>query len=232
MSDERSRRELTPRDPDQPVRPDSAITPVPEADRRAVERFSAGPRAHTVGLTEERGAQIVRQSGNARNVVFLALLVIAIFIPVYWFYEAGIPALGMEGRMSQEARRQLGGELPELAPVAEPGTPADARVIRLELTAALEIVDEEGAPVEALAVRAGETVRFELENSAGFAHDFYIGAAGELAADQTSDLPGVPPWSSGARSFEWQVPDSGRLQLACTIPGHYEPMHADLVIEP
>ena len=102
MTDERSGRELTPREPDRPGS-DSAITPVPEADSRAVERFSAGPKAHTVGLTEERTAQIVRQSGNARNVVFLAVLVVALFIPVYWFYENGIPAIGAEGRLGREA---------------------------------------------------------------------------------------------------------------------------------
>ena len=57
-------------------------------------------------MTEERSAQIVRQSGNARSVVFLALLVVALFIPVYWFYENGIPALGSEGRMAAEVETQ------------------------------------------------------------------------------------------------------------------------------
>jgi mono/diheme cytochrome c family protein len=102
MSDERSGRELTPRELGLEGS-DSAITPVPEADSRAVERFSAGPKAHTVGLTEERTAQIVRQSGNARNLVFLSVLVISLFIPVYWFYENGIPAVGAEGRLEREA---------------------------------------------------------------------------------------------------------------------------------
>ena len=230
MTEDRGSREIAPRQPGEEA-PGGAVSPLPEGDSRAVGRFSAGPKAHSVGLTEERGAQIVRQSANARSFVFLALLVIAIFIPVYWFYESGIPALGTTGRMEKEALAQAGGELPELAPVAEPGTPDDPRVIRLELTAALQIVDGQGAPVEALAVSAGETVRFELDNSAGFPHDFFIGAVGELAADQTSDLPGVPSWSSGPRSFEWEVPDSGRFQFACTIPGHYEPMHGDLVIQ-
>src|SRR4029079_2229744 len=93
MSEDRQGRELTPREPG-PEEGDSALAPVPEADSRGVERFSAGPKAHMVGLTEVRGAEIVRQSGNARNVVFLAVLVISLFIPVYWFYENGIPAIG------------------------------------------------------------------------------------------------------------------------------------------
>jgi uncharacterized cupredoxin-like copper-binding protein/mono/diheme cytochrome c family protein len=105
MADERGGRELTPRDPGDVGTPDGSVTPV-EGDSRDVERFDAGPRAHSVGLTEERSAQIVRQSANARNVVFLAVLVIALFIPVYWFYESGVPALGTEGRLAAEADTQ------------------------------------------------------------------------------------------------------------------------------
>ena len=48
----------------------------------------------------------MRQSANARNVVFLAILLIALFIPVYWFYESGVPALGTEGRLVAEAEAQ------------------------------------------------------------------------------------------------------------------------------
>jgi mono/diheme cytochrome c family protein len=106
MSEDRSGRELTPREPGDIEPTESAVTPAPEGDSRAVERFSAGPQAHTVGLTEERSAQVVRQSANARNFVFLAILLIALFIPVYWFYEQGIPAVGAEGRLAAEAEAQ------------------------------------------------------------------------------------------------------------------------------
>ena len=106
MSEDKGGRELTPRKPDDLETTGSDITPGPGGDSRDVERFSAGPRAHSAGLTEERSAQIVRQSANARNFVFLAMLVIAIFIPVYWFYESGIPALGTEGRLEAEAEVQ------------------------------------------------------------------------------------------------------------------------------
>ena len=106
MSDEKTGRELAPRDPEDDQPDDRALTPSPEAERRAVERFSSSPRTRMVGLTEERGAQIVRQSGNARNAVFLAILLIALFIPVYWFYENGIPALGTGSRLEQEGEVQ------------------------------------------------------------------------------------------------------------------------------
>jgi len=106
MSDDTGGRELAPREPDEAEAGSSALTPAPTGESRSVERFSAGPRAHAVGLTEERSAQIVRQSASARSVVFLAILLIALFIPVYWFYESGIPALGTEGRLDKEAQVQ------------------------------------------------------------------------------------------------------------------------------
>jgi mono/diheme cytochrome c family protein/uncharacterized cupredoxin-like copper-binding protein len=100
MSDQRTGRELTPREDD------GRIEPVVSGDQLDVERFSAGPRAHSVGLTEERAAQVVRQSGNARSVAFLAVLLIALFIPVYWFYDLGVTATGTQGRMAATKETQ------------------------------------------------------------------------------------------------------------------------------
>jgi len=105
MAEDKSGRELTPRQSDEVATPDGSLTPV-DGEHRDVERFSAGPQAHSVGLTEERSAQIVRQSANARNIVFLGILLIALFIPIYWFYESGIPALGTEGRMAATVEDQ------------------------------------------------------------------------------------------------------------------------------
>jgi hypothetical protein len=102
MSQEGGGSQLTPRETGETGETSSPLIPV-EGDSRDVERFSAQPHAHSVQLTEERSAQIVRQSANARSVVFLAILVIALFIPVYWFYESGIPAIGGEGRLAAEA---------------------------------------------------------------------------------------------------------------------------------
>jgi mono/diheme cytochrome c family protein/uncharacterized cupredoxin-like copper-binding protein len=96
MTDDRTGRELTPR------REEAEVTPVPSGEQLGVDRFSAGPRMHSVGLTEERSAQVVRQSGNARNIAFLAVLIVAIFVPIYWFYDIGVPALGVESRVEQE----------------------------------------------------------------------------------------------------------------------------------
>jgi mono/diheme cytochrome c family protein len=103
MSDDPTSRQITPREADGAGDASSALTPALEGEQRSVERFSAGPKAHMVGLTEERGAQIVRQSANARTWVFLAILLIVVFIPIYWFVESGVPALGTQGRMEQTA---------------------------------------------------------------------------------------------------------------------------------
>jgi mono/diheme cytochrome c family protein len=90
MTDERTGRELTPRDPDRQV--------ASRETAGGVERFYAGDAAHSVGLTEERAAGIVRQSGNARNVAFLATLLIVLFVPLYWFYEVGFPGIADSSR--------------------------------------------------------------------------------------------------------------------------------------
>ena len=99
MSGEPTGRELAPREPGGELAPR-------EAEPLGVERFDAGERAHRVELTEERAAQIVRQSGNARSVAFLALLFIVLFIPLYWFYELGVPAVGLTGDLANTSREQ------------------------------------------------------------------------------------------------------------------------------
>jgi plastocyanin len=217
-----------PRDRDDVETAGSPLTPT-EGDSRDVERFSSGARAHSRGLTEERSAQIVRQSANARSVAFLAVLLVTLFIPVYWFYESGIPALGTEGRMTAESRR-LYGDGSEVS-IAQPGTPGSPRVIELELTDTLEIIDSETRrKMERIAVKAGETVRFELDNTAGFSHNFFLGPQEGLALDETDDLPGVEAWTSGSRSFTWLVEADGPIRFACTVPGHYGPMNGPLVV--
>ncbi len=107
MSDERSGRELTPR----PEEPTSAVAPregdLPaKASSELDTRFAAGNQAHTVGLTEERATKIVKQSGNARMLAFLGVLFVVLFIPVYWLYDIGLPVVGVDGRLADEAAQQ------------------------------------------------------------------------------------------------------------------------------
>ncbi len=76
------------------------------ASEPGLERFAAPDTAHTVGLSEERAAQIVRQTGNARAIAFLAMLVMVLFIPIYWFYDLGVPAVADTSRMAREVQAQ------------------------------------------------------------------------------------------------------------------------------
>jgi mono/diheme cytochrome c family protein len=107
VTEDRSGRELTPR----PSEPEGVIAPrepsLPATtDSTLPERFYAGDQAHTVGLTEERAAQIVKQSSNARMVAFLAALVFVLFIPIYWLYAIGLPVLGLPGQLEKEGEGQ------------------------------------------------------------------------------------------------------------------------------
>jgi mono/diheme cytochrome c family protein len=107
MTEDRTGRELTPRptEPEGVVAPREPSLPAPATPAEA-ERFSAGERTHAIGLTEERAAQIVRQSSNARMIAFLAALIFVVFIPIYWLYDIGLPVVGIEGRLPKEADEQ------------------------------------------------------------------------------------------------------------------------------
>jgi mono/diheme cytochrome c family protein len=108
MTDDRTGRELTPRpeDPTSAVAPREGDLPAVPAGGAIGDRFYAGDQAHTVGLTEERAAKIVKQSGNARMIAFLATLFIVLFIPIYWLYDIGLPVIGVPGRLVSEVQNQ------------------------------------------------------------------------------------------------------------------------------
>ncbi len=106
MTDERTGRELTPRGDEDPGAITPREVPSPKPSTAPVERFYAGDQAHTVGLSEERGAQIVRQSSNARMVAFLGALILVLFIPIYWIYDIGLPFLDQPGRLAAQEQIQ------------------------------------------------------------------------------------------------------------------------------
>jgi mono/diheme cytochrome c family protein/uncharacterized cupredoxin-like copper-binding protein len=393
LSDQRSGRELTPR----PEEEQRAVTPrestVAAPSTEPADRFYAGDQAHTVGLTEERSGQIVRQSGNARMAAFLAALFLVLFIPLYWIYDIGLPFLGVGGRMEAEQNTQyvtdvarghalylancarchgdngeggIGpplndqgklynaltpgglpgpghfnpdylfavmreggryicgdpeslmpaweyprgplnyreveeivefmlastdttwvlhdehavegedpGALPEPdvehrgwrdpnyepppdatpvpacwraptepgpgatpAPIAEPGTPDNPRLIEIAGTEQLSWVDvATGSRVTTITLVEGETVEFRIINESEFVpHNFHIGSAEELAqAGMDTDLPGTPVFTAedSPQSFVFTVEDMPENpQFACTVPGHYQPMHGDFVVGP
>jgi mono/diheme cytochrome c family protein/plastocyanin len=57
----------------------------------SAERFSSPAGTRAFGLTPERAATIVRQSGSARAVGFLAVAVVVVFVAIYYLYELGFP---------------------------------------------------------------------------------------------------------------------------------------------
>ena len=129
---------------------------------------------------------------------------------------------------------------PSAAPSARPGSPGPSsvaspgrtRVIELDLTASLGI-EEDGTRVTSLAVRVGERIHFRITNTAGFAHDFFIGPASALSTNQTDGLPGIPEFSTGTLEFDYTVTDeTASLQFACSLPVHYDTMHGTFTIEP
>ena len=83
--------------------------PRPPSERlpARADRFTAPAQTHaTGGLTPERAAKIVRQSGNARWVAFLGVSIVALFVIIYYFYETGLPYQLSEPRLDQQAEAQ------------------------------------------------------------------------------------------------------------------------------
>jgi mono/diheme cytochrome c family protein/plastocyanin len=78
--------------------------PVPT---RPVERFTAPRQVRSIGgLTSDRAAKIVRQSGDARWVAFLGVSIVALFVILYYFYELGVPIIKTTPRLQAEATNQ------------------------------------------------------------------------------------------------------------------------------
>ena len=121
------------------------------------------------------------------------------------------------------------------SPGASPtGSPAagDGETIALSETPSVQIL-RDGEQVTELALAEGQTYTFEVTNEGGLEHNFYIGPAEQLQSNDVAELPGIPNFLEGTQSFEYTATaETAGLEFACTVPGHYEPMHGSLVIEP
>jgi len=78
----------------------------PEPEPPAVERFSSPPSARSFELTPERASRIVRASADSRFVGFLAVVIVALFVMGYYFYELGFPGGLTESRLTSESDAQ------------------------------------------------------------------------------------------------------------------------------
>jgi uncharacterized cupredoxin-like copper-binding protein len=121
-----------------------------------------------------------------------------------------------------------GGASPSPAAIDNPGTASEPREIKVVETASLQITDADGTKLSAIPVKRGETVTFQVENTANFAHNFYIGTQEDLEANNTANLEGVPDFNSGTKEFTITFDEDAELQFACTVQGHYGPMHGDI----
>jgi uncharacterized cupredoxin-like copper-binding protein len=119
------------------------------------------------------------------------------------------------------------------SPAASAGASTAVQTVTLDVTGSLSITDEDGTAVSNLDVKVGETVHFVVDNTAGFAHTFFIGTPDQLAQNQVGDLPGIPEWTSGIQEFDYVVTaDTASLQFGCTVPGHYPLMHGTFTVAP
>jgi mono/diheme cytochrome c family protein len=93
---------------DQPERRLPARRPPSEpVASRSADRFTAPRQTRAIaGLTAERAARIVRQSGDARWVAFLGVAIVALFVIVYYFYELGVPIINTKPRLDVEVDAQ------------------------------------------------------------------------------------------------------------------------------
>jgi len=104
MTDQTGKRPEGQSPEDQPERPLPARRSASEATpTRSAERFTAPRQTRAIGgLTSERAARIVRQSGDARWVAFLGMVVVALFVIVYYLYELGVPIINTTPRLQAQ----------------------------------------------------------------------------------------------------------------------------------
>jgi uncharacterized cupredoxin-like copper-binding protein len=90
----------------------------------------------------------------------------------------------------------------------------------------------DGKLVKEIHVKAGVPYVFRVNNPGYWDHNFYIGVAEDLAARQYERLVGTPLFYQGVRDVVYTFQVGGpALQFACTLAGHYGPMHGDFVVE-
>ena len=79
-----------------PAPSEKRVTPTP--------RLSSPAPIQTHGLTAERAAKIVSQSGSSRMAALLGVAIVTLFVIVYAFYDQGLP--GVVGSSRLEAARE------------------------------------------------------------------------------------------------------------------------------
>ena len=159
-----------------------------------------------------------------------------------WTYAPPIATAAPGASGSPAATASAGGSPAATASAAATSTPGSStsaapsgssggNVIQLDETADLRITDPSGTTVSSITVQKGQTYTFQITNTAGFAHDFYIGTPDDLKAGNTANLKGLDQFVSGTQSFTYTFDTDGPLGYGCTLPGHYQTMNGLFVIQ-
>jgi uncharacterized cupredoxin-like copper-binding protein len=108
------------------------------------------------------------------------------------------------------------------------GTKDNPRVVSMNMDDSLKFMPD------SVSVQKGETIRFVLTNSGKVVHEFQVGLADKVAADEVDNVTNVEKdeldeGSTHAVDFTFDGP--GPYAFACHEPGHYEAgMHGEIVI--
>ena len=117
-------------------------------------------------------------------------------------------------------------------PIPSVEIPADATLVSLSIPSDKRQApfQLDGKPVTELQVRAGIPYVFDVAIPGPRQHNFWIGAATDLAAREYDRLTGTHLWSEGSRSVVYTFEPGQQIQWACTLAGHYGLMHGDFVV--
>ena len=99
------------------------------------------------------------------------------------------------------------------------GTKADPRLVHLDMTDALKFTPDQ------VAATVGEPIRFILTNSGTATHEFQVGPADKVAADEVDGVVVVEKDELDAgstRAVDYTFTGSGPYAFACHEPAHYE----------
>lgn len=107
------------------------------------------------------------------------------------------------------------------------GTAAAPRVVRILATPQLRFLPA------TVTVQAGETITFQVTTMGPVVHEFMVGPAAAVEADQEGTAEIADIGMMQAKSLTYTFAGSGPFAFACHAPGHYEAgMRASIVIVP
>lgn len=118
------------------------------------------------------------------------------------------------------------GEMPGVVP-GEPASASDA-----DRTIDVSASDELSFDPESIEVEAGEVITFSVTNDGNIDHEFVLGdesyqkdhemAMSEGMEHGSEDDSAVPLPPGDTAELTWRFTESGEVQFACHVAGHYE----------